>query len=56
MPMPIQSGLKMEYWMYAFCTTANVLNRLPTKALQGHISYSLLYKRVLYFELVRSFG
>lgn len=33
----LQSNLPMNYWLYAFCTTVNILNKLNIKTLKGDI-------------------
>lgn len=45
-----------KYWVYAFRTTMYVLNKLPSKSLQGHIPYELLYHKRSDFSFLRSFG
>lgn len=49
MALLLQSGLLMNYWLYAFCIVMHVLNILPIKALKGDIP-------VPYFYFLRAFG
>lgn len=47
----------MTYWNDSFQAAVYLLNRLPTKALQGNISpYELLYKRLPNYIALRVFG
>lgn len=56
MTILVHSSLDMEYLRYAFRTIVHVLNRLPIKSLANQIPYTPLYRKVHYFNFLKTFG
>ncbi|KAL0303104.1 UNVERIFIED_CONTAM: Retrovirus-related Pol polyprotein from transposon RE2 [Sesamum radiatum] len=51
-----QSNVPNSFWSEALLTATYILNRLPTKILNGKSPYEILYKRTPAYEHLRVFG
>jgi transposase InsO family protein len=50
------SGLSLKFWVDAFLTAIDLINRLPTPTLSNLTPYFKLFNRSLDYHLLRSFG
>ncbi|KAE8697713.1 hypothetical protein F3Y22_tig00110610pilonHSYRG00140 [Hibiscus syriacus] len=51
-----QASLPMKYWSYAMVTAAHLINRLPTKVLDGITPFEKLYKKMPDYSSLKVFG
>lgn len=50
------SHVPHHFWSFAFHTVVYLINRLPTPVFQNKSPYTILYNKMSYYKLLKSFG